>query len=849
MQNEAGLRDAFAQAVGRAGGRLRLERGRQDARLNRVIMEFKFPGSFGGRSDSRAFREAFGQLQGYIARQSRDDGWEPAEYVGVAFDGFHLAYVFLENGIPRHTPLVPLNRASADLLFAYLAEDRRRAFTSENMLSDFGLSHPNTKRLLQGLWGQLAASLEDSAPRTTMLFAEWRRPFAQVADLSRAQAVLGTRLLDPTCGSGTFLILAIRRFLTVGREKGLSDEELLRGVCSHIVGFDLNPLAVISARVNYLLAIAELLTTSASVEIPVYLADAIYAPTIRDTLSESPLPTRTYCIGTAALTMDVELPEALIQNQDKFTTTLDLMETDLVHGLDVRVFQNHLLREQVLTPAEIEAWGSLLGQVYEKVAGLHSQEWNRIWCRILRNYFASVAVGQFDLIVGNPPWVRWSKLPDGYRALIKPTCESYRIFSDTPYHGGNELDISGVILYATVDKWLKKGGKLAFIITQSHFQAPSSQGVRRFHLVPSNTPLKVISVDDFQATKPFPKLANKPAVLVLEKGQETVYPVEYRIWHRREPRGLPEEGSWEQIEPLLESQPKRAMPVAPQGGRWSLLSPSEMPLLDQLKGGSPHLVGRKGVTTDLNGVYFIEVLGPGPAGQLRFQNPPESGHTPLGSPYEGMVESELVFPLIKGAGNIRAFQATLDARCILLPNRGIHSLEPEEKFAARYRLAYEYFRRYQDLLARRSTYRTRMLPHGAPFYAVYNVGPYTFKPWKVVWAEVAGSLQATVMGRASLPHTGQIKPVVPDHKVYFVAFDREEEAHFVCALLNSRQVRTFVNSFTVKTQVSNLFRILRLPPYLAPDPRHQRLAELSQQAHAGERRQEEIDTWVQEVIG
>jgi hypothetical protein len=141
-----------------------------------------------------------------------------------------------------------------------------------------------------------------------------------------------------------------------------------------------------------------------------------------------------------------------------------------------------------------------------------------------------------------------------------------------------------------------------------------------------------------------------------------------------------------------------------------------------------------------------------------------------------------------------------------------------------------------------------MLSHGAPFYAVYNVGPYTFQPWKVVWAEIAGSLQAAVIGQAPVPHTGQSKPVVPDHKVYFVAFDRAEEAHFVCALLNSAPVRTFADSFTVKTQVSNLFRVLRLPPYTAADPRHGRLAELSRQAHAGERWQAEIDTCALEVL-
>src|SRR5690606_28804263 len=55
------------------------------------------------------------------------------------------------------------------------------------------------------------------------------------------------RLLDPACGSGTFLVLAIRRVREYVKEKMLPERTALEQVLSNIVGFDLNPLAVISA--------------------------------------------------------------------------------------------------------------------------------------------------------------------------------------------------------------------------------------------------------------------------------------------------------------------------------------------------------------------------------------------------------------------------------------------------------------------------------------------------------------------------------------------------------------------------------------------------------------------------
>jgi hypothetical protein len=71
----------------------------------------------------------------------------------------------------------------------------------------------------------------------------------------------------------------IRAWYDRNRERCPYDEgELGRKVLSNLVGFDLNPLAVMAARTNYLIAIRDLVGYSDAVEIPVYLCDAILTP-------------------------------------------------------------------------------------------------------------------------------------------------------------------------------------------------------------------------------------------------------------------------------------------------------------------------------------------------------------------------------------------------------------------------------------------------------------------------------------------------------------------------------------------------------------------------------------------
>ena len=96
--------------------------------------------------------------------------------------------------------------------------------------------------------------------------------------------------------------------------------------------------------------------------------------------------------------------------------------------------------------------------------------------------------------------------------------------------GGIESDISTVITYEAVRRWLGQDGTLAFFITGTVFANESSQGFRRWQLDDGSAQMRVIRVEGFDHLRPFDGISNHPALLIVRRDQPTTYPIEYWQW-------------------------------------------------------------------------------------------------------------------------------------------------------------------------------------------------------------------------------------------------------------------------------------------------------------------------------
>ena len=637
------------------------------------------------------------------------------------------------------------------------------------------------------------------------------------------------RVLDPACGSGTFLVLAIRATRDYCRQHGIADMDALELILSNVVGIDLNPLAVIAARTNYLLALGDLLAARAGreIEIPVYLADSILTPSRGGDLFTQDR----YRVGTTVGAF--EIPQSCA-TRERIAALADLLDECLARHDPPQAFMAQVRGRVGLSTAGFYAADAALTALYERLADLHRQGLDGLWARIIKNAFAPVFLERFDYVVGNPPWVNWESLPGDYRQETKPLWVHHGLFP----HGGMDTilgkgkkDISMLMSYVAMDNYLKDRGRLGFVITQSVFKtAGAGQGFRRFRLG-SGTPVAVILVDDLADLKPFEGASNRTAIVVLERGRATTYPVPYSHWYK--PGGgsvIPEDVTLEEIsqEKIATYRQFVARPVdeADPTSPWITGRERALKAARKIQGASDYQA-RAGVCTWLNGVYWLEMVGQRPDGLVVVSNLTEGARREVEN-VQAAVEPDLLYPLLRGR-DVRRWQATPHAYILMVQDPAKRRGYDESWLSARYPKTYAYLKRFEADLRSRSGYR-RYFRETDPFYSMFDVSDYTFAPYKVVWPNIASELACAVVS------SYEGKTVVPQHIVTLVALDNAEEAHFVCATVNSSPANFALQSYSQKGGKSfgtpHVLENLRVPRYNAANPTHRRLAALSQQAHA-----------------
>lgn len=624
--------------------------------------------------------------------------------------------------------------------------------------------------------------------------------------------------LDPCCGSGMFVVEMIAEVLA--ETDHLPNEKRLAQVLRRVHGIDLNPLAVLTARVNYFLSIAHLLGDHGAIEIPVYLGDAACIPSPVDL---DGVPALAYTLPTAMGPLDVALPLSLAKKGARFGAVMRDVERAVI-ALDGPT-AIAALKRGIGPEAAVPAVADAIAHFVDALVALEQQDWNRIWARLVKNFLATAAIGPFERVVGNPPWVEWKDLPDGYRQTINAICRARGLFSDDGYAGGTDLNICVLIAHTALERWVVPGGYLSFLMPHQLLQVRSTQGFRRWKL-PDGTPLALRALADWTALRPF-EAACQPVTYLIQRGVPGPMLVPTRIHAPagRSPR--PTDASWRSVRTGVAVQEHEACQVDADGGPYLIDDPDLLPAMLDWMGECPYR-GRRATETSPHGVFWVrpvEGANAPSADLVLVENALNPRSRDRLTRTTALVEREVLHPLLRGKG-IQPFRVTPDPALLIFPHQAAQAPHPRA-IADMPPRALAYLKRYQDVLEARSSYKEYRSQ--GPFYSLWRVGPYTFSPYKVVWPEM-GELRAAVVSTAQTPW-GEAKMLVPEGKVNLVGLDSEEEAHFLCAMLNAPLIRRAYARMS--SQIGRPSRLpFALPTYDATHFTHRALAAVSRAAHA-----------------
>jgi SAM-dependent methyltransferase len=689
-------------------------------------------------------------------------------------------------------------------------------------------------------------------------------------------AVDDGRVLDPTCGTGTFLMPLLQdRLARLRAEKGEDIEaEDVRRVLNGIVGFDINPVAVTAARVNYVAALGDLATIG-PLTLPVWRADSILLP-------DEPQPQltgdRPGLIGHRWQALRTSLPEP-------FPVAPSLASAERMAGL------RHCLEEALQSPTAddsrtsfFDAFHARFGsegsepldldqdewegavqvstELHEQILELRENDRNGVWARIIENSFAPLFAGRFDVVVGNPPWLTWTKTPQLWREVAEGVWKRYGLWR-IPREGSRRPsslasgDIAILVFASALHRYAAEDGVVGLLTPRSLVNAdPGGRAFRQFRLKADqhdaaefggiDVPFQILHADDWSQVRPFsPDAANTPYFLVAQPGAENRFPVPTTQWHRAS-SGRSPSTEWSAVRPHLRPVEGESKPVDRNisTSAWSFQPAGAPPLLE---GGENRWRFGKGLDTrGANGVFFVRVIeADHPRNRVLIENIPSAGRNKAIKARRGWVEASLIHPLLRGR-DVAAWSAN-PSGYIIAPYEpdAVGEYLPEGRFRSSFPAAWRWLRSHAPVLTARKAPPTRKWNLEGPDWCRLD-GPMGHMEGSniVVVRELQRRPAAAVLSLRYDEVLGRTSQPLVDHKLIFCQVDSPDEAVYIAAIINSTPMQDLLASYANEIAISPQ-TLARLPIPDFDPVRYRAVVESGRQAFDAVQAAEKLD---QEIL-
>ncbi|WP_428119128.1 N-6 DNA methylase [Candidatus Poriferisodalis sp.] len=268
------------------------------------------------------------------------------------------------------------------------------------------------------------------------------------------------RVLDPACGSGSFLVAAIRHLLVAADRAGLTPAETLAKLRRNVIGVDVHPVAVHLARSEWVLASRDAIADAANrpeFAPPVYLGDSLQMITRAEGMLgqvEVSIP-----VTGDPLRRELRFPRSLIERPEMFDAAMERVAAQVRTDGDSR---------QALVDAGIPTdERRALEPTLDLLNNLHAEGRDHIWSYYTRNVVRPLVLAEesVDVVIGNPPWITYNQTIDRLGARLKQLSVGYGIWEGAQF--ATNADLAALFFTRCADLYLAPGGVCAMVMPHS----------------------------------------------------------------------------------------------------------------------------------------------------------------------------------------------------------------------------------------------------------------------------------------------------------------------------------------------------------------------------------------------
>ncbi len=290
--------------------------------------------------------------------------------------------------------------------------------------------------------------------------------------LDEIEFEFGQSLLDPACGSGTFLCAAIHRLI----EQGKKGQELVNFALDHIAGMDVHPLAVTISRIYYMLAILPHIVGGQDqhYKIPISMSNSLLVPTKSEAIEAVQVPVDDRIVfripADAASSPPRILNEVLDAMQRTADTTVQIgknpADADYEYFIDFALQKTSSSNDTPAIAEERAAWhANVCG-----LATLIAERRDSIWTYVLQNISRPLFLTRqkFDVVVGNPPWIAYRYIQDQtYQEEIKKLVLEHQLLNADQVELYTQMEVATLFFEHCRTQYLKPEGTIAFVMPRS----------------------------------------------------------------------------------------------------------------------------------------------------------------------------------------------------------------------------------------------------------------------------------------------------------------------------------------------------------------------------------------------